>query len=115
MPKVRVPPRQRLAKNLKALMAMQNLSARQVSEVAKVSNKTVSNMVNASFDPRLSLVEKVANVFGMTAWQLLAADLEARPKEDSAQAMKLLEHYTNAQDDGRKAIMHVAEMAASKG
>lgn len=109
----KIPPRQRLAKNIRALMHMQGLGTGLIADRAKVDPKTVNNMVNARFDPRLSQVEKIANVFGLTAWQLLAADLEGKAP-DSAAALRLLEHYSNAQDDGRKAIMQVAEIASAK-
>lgn len=109
----KIPPRQRLAKNLKALMRMQALGTGLVADRSGIDPKSVNNMLNARFDPRLSQVEKVANVFGMAAWQLLAFDLEGKAP-DSSQTLRLLEHYTSAQDDGRKAIMQVAEIAAAK-
>ena len=113
MPRERVPPRQRLARNLKVLAAKAGLSGAEIGKKAKVDQKTISNMMRAAFDPRLSVVEKVANVFGMTTWQILAYDVEAHPP-DSSQVLRLLERYTNAEDDGRKAIMQVAEIASAK-
>jgi transcriptional regulator with XRE-family HTH domain len=111
MSRERIPPRQRLAKNLRVLAAKNEMSGTEIGKKAGVDQKTVTEMMKASFDPRLSKVEKVANVFGMTAWQLLAYDLEESPP-DSAQVTRLLEHYSNAEEDGRKAIMQVAEIAA---
>jgi transcriptional regulator with XRE-family HTH domain len=113
MGKAPTSPRARLAKNLKALIDMQGLTVYQVAEIAKVDPKTVYNTLKASFDPRLSIVEKLSNVFGLTTWQMLAADLEAKPPE-SRQVLTLLEHYSTAKEDGRKAIMQVAEIAAHK-
>ena len=114
MVKTPTSPRVRLAKNLKALIEMQGLSAYQVAEIAKVDPKTVYNTLKGTFDPRLTIVEKLANVFGLTTWQILAADLEAKPPE-SRQVLALLEHYSSAKEEGRKAIMQVAEIAAHKG
>jgi transcriptional regulator with XRE-family HTH domain len=113
MARERIPPRQRLAKNLRVLSAKHEMSGTKIGEKAGVDQKTVTEMMKASFDPRLSIVEKIANAFGMTAWQLLAYDLEERPP-DSANVVRLLEHYTNAEEAGRKAIMQVAEVAAEK-
>jgi transcriptional regulator with XRE-family HTH domain len=113
MGKVPTTPRQRLAKNLKALIDMQDLTVYRVAEDAKVDPKTVYNMLKGSFDPRLSIVEKLANVFGLTTWQILAVDMEAKPP-DSKSALVLLEHYSTAKEDGRKAIMQVAEIASQK-
>lgn len=106
-------PRVRLAKNLKALIQMQDLTVYQIAEVAKVDPKTVYNLLKCAFDPRLSIVEKLANVFGLTAWQILAADMESQPG-NSKQVLRLLEHYSTASEDGRKAISQVAEIAAQK-
>jgi hypothetical protein len=109
-----LPLRQRLARNLKALAKRHGgMSGRDIAAKAKIDPKTVNNMIRASHDPRLTHVEKVAKVFGMAAWQLLAMDLEVR-NADSAQVVRLLERYTEAPDDGRKAILQVAEIAAQK-
>jgi DNA-binding XRE family transcriptional regulator len=111
MRKKRVDPRERLSKNLAALMDMQKLSAPIIANRAKVDRKTINNIVRGRFDPRLTVVEKIANVFGMTTWQILATDLEVR-KVDSEQVVRLLEDYSNAKDAGRAAIMNVAQIAA---
>lgn len=113
MPRDHLPLRQKLARNLKALAKRQGMSGHQIAEKAKLDPKTVNNMLRASHDPRLTHVEKVASVFGMAAWQLLAMDLEIR-NADSVQVVRLLERYTEAPDDGRKAILQVAEIAAQK-
>lgn len=113
MARTRVPLRQRLAKNLRALATRDKLSGHQIAGKAKLDPKTVNNMLRAGHDPRLTHVEKVAEVFGLAAWQLLALDLEANPP-DSSQVVALLDHYSAAQDSGRKAIMQVAEMASAK-
>lgn len=113
MSRERVPPRQRLAKNLRILAAKNEMSGTLIGKKAGVDQKTVTEMMKASFDPRLSVVEKIANVFGMTGWQMLAYDFEAHPP-DSAQVSRLLDHFTNSGENGRKAIMQVAEMATDK-
>jgi transcriptional regulator with XRE-family HTH domain len=113
VPKTPINPRARLAKNIKALMAMQELTAYQVAEAAKVDPKTVYNLLNQGFDPRLSRVEKVANAFGLTTWQLLAHDWELRPA-NSKLVTELLERYSSADDAGRAAIMQVAGIASQK-
>ena len=111
MAKQPLPIRQRLAKNLRALATANELSGHEIAKKAKLDPKTVNNMLKAGHDPRLTYVEKVAGVFGLAAWQLLAMDLESKPP-DSTQIQRLLEHYSKAQDTGRKAIMQVAEIAS---
>lgn len=95
------------------MLNLQALSPVVLADHAGVDRKTINNLLNARFDPRLSLVEKVANVFGMTTWQLLAIDMEVRPPE-KAQVVDLLEHFAKAEDGGRAAIMQVAEIVSSK-
>lgn len=113
MARERIPIRQRLARNLRILAAKAELSGTEIGKKAGIDQKTVTEMMKASFDPRLSKVEKIANVFGMAAWQLLAYDFEERPP-DSGQVVRLLEHYSAAPDAGRQAIMQVAEIASHK-
>jgi transcriptional regulator with XRE-family HTH domain len=114
MAKDRVPARQRLARNLKVLMEVRGLSNRQVAVKAGIDPKTITNMLRASFDPRLSLVEKVATALMVSIGHLLASDLEALPP-DSAESLRLLEHFSSAPDSGRRAILQVAEIASHKG
>lgn len=83
------------------------------AEKAGVSRKQMNNLLNARHDPRLSLVEKVARVFDLAAWQILAYDMEQRPP-DRIQVAKLLERYSEAEDAGRAAIMQVAEIASTR-
>ena len=64
-----IPPRTRLAANLKVALERSQMSAPELAELAKVDRKTVNNLLNARFDPRLSLVEKIANALGLTTWQ----------------------------------------------
>ncbi len=115
MAKELIPPRQRLAKNLRSLAQREGYSGHEIARRTgnKIDPKTVNNMLRAAYDPRLTQVEKVANVFGMTAWQLLAYDLAERPP-DSKKVVRLLENYSSAPDDGREAIVQVAEIPASK-
>lgn len=113
MAKPRIPLRQRLARNVRALATRDKLSGHQIAGKAKLDPKTVNNMLRAGHDPRLTHVEKVAEVFGLAAWQLLALDLESNPP-DSDKVVTLLERYSAAKDDGRKAIMQVAEIASQK-
>lgn len=113
MTKGRVDPRDRLASNLKALIESGGQSVPEIAARAGVDRKTINNLLNRRFDPRLSLVEKVANAIGMSTWQLLATDLDPE-KIDSKQIMRLVDHFSKAKGPGREAIMNVAEIASDK-
>lgn len=108
-----ISPLHRYAKNLKALIALHEMTVAQVAERAKVIPKQVYNLLNASHDPRLKGLEKVANVFGLSAWQMLAVDLEGKPAE-MRRVLTLLERFTAADEAGQAAIMQVAEIASNR-
>src|SRR6185369_1809540 len=92
MPKAAVTPRKRLAENLQVLMKTAEKSSPEIAEAAQIGRKTMNNFLNGRFDPRLTLVEKVANTFGLTTWQLLAMDLSAIPAQPK-QVLTLLERF----------------------
>lgn len=106
-------PLHRYAKNLRALIDLHEMTVIQVAEKAKIIPKQVYNLLNASHDPRLKGLEKVANVFGLSAWQMLAVDLDGKPAE-LKQVLTLLERFSAMDEAGRATLMQVAEIAASK-
>lgn len=106
-------PRVRLAQNLRKLIEARGMTVYQVAEIAKVEPKTIYNLLKATFDARMSSVEKVADVFGLSAWQLIAVDLDGSvPSERDVLA--LLERFTRADESGRRTILQVAEIAAQR-
>lgn len=106
-------PTQRYAKNLKRLIDMHEMTVAQVADKAKLVPKQVYNLLNASHDPRLKGLEKVANVFGLSAWQMLAVDLDEKPA-DVKQALRLLELFSATDSSGRHTILQVADIASTK-
>ena len=106
-------PLHRYAKNLKALIALHEMTVIQVAEKAKLTPKQIYNLLNANHDPRLKGLEKVANVFGLSAWQMLATDLEGKPAE-AKQVLTLLERFSEADEGGRQTILQVADIASTK-
>jgi transcriptional regulator with XRE-family HTH domain len=108
-----VTPASRYAKNLRVLIAMHQKTVAEVAAAAKVIPKQVYNFLNQSHDRRIKGLEKVAGVFGLTTWQMLAVDLTSNPAENK-RILALLEHFSSADEAGRETIMQVAEIAASK-
>lgn len=105
-------PRQRLAKNLKALLAKTGLSGPEVAKRAGVDRKTLNNQLNGRYDPRHEQVDAVAKVFGLEGWQLIHPAFD--PERANNQMIEhLLELYAAADEQGRESIMRVAEMAAT--
>ena len=87
------------------------MSAPELAKRAGVDRKTVNNQLNGRYDPRPEQVALVAKVFGVSYWLLLSPNYDPDPTT-SANLQKLAEMYQAANDNGREAILRVAEVAA---
>jgi transcriptional regulator with XRE-family HTH domain len=105
-----IAPLARYANNLRILIALHETTVAQVAAAAGVVPKQVYNILNQSHDARLKGLEKVANVFGLSAWQMLATELSDKPAKNK-QVLALLEHFASADEAGQAAIMQVSELA----
>jgi transcriptional regulator with XRE-family HTH domain len=111
MPRATVAPASRYAENLKILLALHEKTVAEVAAAAKLTPKQIYNLMNVSHDPRIKGLEKVANAFGLTTWQMLATDLTDKPAENRLVLM-LLEYFAQADEAGKATIMNVAEIVA---
>lgn len=109
--RTKTPPRKTLAHNLRLLMAARNMTTPDVSKAAGVDKKTINNLLHGRFDPRLEKVDAVANVFGLTGWQILIPGMAESVIEDG-KLQDVVESYGLTDADGRDSIARVAEMAA---
>lgn len=107
----KVPPRKTLAVNLRLLMDARKMKAPEVARTAKVDAKTINNMLHGRFEPRLDRVEAVAQVFGLTAWQLIIPGMAASLIADG-KLQTVVESFGLTDEAGRDNIYRVAEMAA---
>ena len=107
-------PRKTLARNLRLLMEAAGMKAPEVAKRSGVDPKTVNNMVHGRYDPRPEKADQVAQVFGLSGWQLLVPDLPA-DMIGNGKLEKLIENYVSAGAEGRDSITRVAEMAARYG
>ncbi len=107
-------PRQTLAKNLQALqLAYPEWHAAELARLAKVDKKTLSNYLRgARYDPRPEIVDRIAQVYGVTGWLLLAPWFKPEMAKNHA-LTALLNAYSEASPENRGNILRVAEMAAS--
>jgi DNA-binding phage protein len=105
------PPGDRYAENLKILIEIHKTTVAAVAKEAGLVPKQVYNLLNVSHDPRLKGLEKVAKVFGLTTWQMLATDMTVEPAENKL-VLTLLEYFSAADEAGRATIMSVAEIVA---
>ncbi len=104
-------PGKRFGENLKRLIEMQKIPVTRVAELAKITPKQVYNFMAAGHDARLKGLEKVANALGLSAWQMLAVDLNGDAPKNK-QILELLELYNAADEAGRATIVQVAKIAA---
>lgn len=107
------PPAVRYGKNLKTLLELRKMSVADVANAAKVQPKQIYNLMSASHDHRIKGMEKIANVFGLSAWQMLAVDFSESPAPIK-QVLALLEAFSAAGEAEQAAIMQVALMASGK-
>lgn len=111
MSKEHVHPRFRLAQNLQVLMEAHGITSPQLAKEAGVAPKTMNNFLKGRYNPRLGNIEKVANFFGLTTWQLLVHDMTIMPAA-TKDVLQLIERFCSVSEEGRKAIMQVAELAS---
>jgi transcriptional regulator with XRE-family HTH domain len=105
--------RESLARNLKYLLAKNEMSYRELATRTKgaVSAKTVGNMVNEVGAPTIDSVEAIAQVFGLKGWHLIAPDL-VDDLNGATSIRHLYETYMQAGAEGRRHIIRVAEREA---
>lgn len=95
-----------LARNLSAAFEKRGLSARGVARALqakgrKISNKTVSNMLNGEGNPQLDGLMAVAEHIRVPLWQLLCPAVGISHFNDE-QIHSLLEDFTSLSELGRK-------------
>jgi transcriptional regulator with XRE-family HTH domain len=90
------------------------MKAPEVARLSGVDAKTVNNMLHGRFDPRPEKADMVAQVFGLSGWQMLIPDLPVDLLRNG-KLDQLIANYVSASPDGRDNIRRVAEMAARYG
>jgi len=101
-----------LADNVRRLMDKSGLSQVDLASKAKVSQKTVSDLLNygrtSSKSPRIGTVEKLADAFGVPAWLLQIPEIPVELLQNQ-RIPKLLQNFLNANELGRENIYRIAE------
>jgi len=98
-----------LVKNVRMLMKERQWTQPELGKKSGVSQKTIHNLLNTSAEgqPRLDIIEKIANAFGLQLWHLCIPDL---PPEllKSKSIEKLIEYYSHANKEGRERIHYAS-------
>ena len=106
--------RQTLAQNLRYLMKLRGWSEADCAKHAKVSQKTVNNVLNAKHTTSIDTADALARAFGLTGWHLLLPNLPDDLRQ-SPSVGRLIESYVKASAKGRDYIDRVAEQEAKYG
>lgn len=109
-----------VAENLRFLMDREDPKITQAALAKRVkvegdpgptSQKTISNLLHAVHDPSVQLLQGVAEVFGLDAWQIIRKDLK-REVLTGKRVAKLIEDFYEASDEGRDLLGSMAEREA---
>ena len=101
-------PSESLAKNLRHLMDLRELSEGQLATKAKVSQKAINNILNGTSGGTLRVVDRLAKAFNLTAWHMIMPDLPDELISGGA-VEKLYKAFISSDTKGRAYIQHVAE------
>lgn len=109
-------PKAILGRNLRAAFEKRGLSARSVSRSLnasgmKISNKTVSNMLNGVGNPQLSNLLAVAKQARVPLWQLLCPSIEIS-HFGSAELHDLVERIANLSETGQAQVRRTIKAEA---
>lgn len=100
-------PQGTLSRNLEAAFKKRSLSARGVADAIrksqglKISNKTVSNMLNGEGNPQLEGLMAVAKQINIPLWQLLCPGIETSHVDEES-IRSLLDDFCSLSEFGRK-------------
>lgn len=105
-----------MGRNLRAAFEKRGLSARSVSRSLnasgmKISNKTVSNMLNGVGNPQLSNLLAVAKQARVPLWQLLCPSIEIS-HFGSAELHDLVERIANLSETGQAQVRRTIKAEA---
>lgn len=104
--------RETLARNLAMLMEVREVNQTQLEKLSGVAQKTISNMLDPNrpgvSSHNVDKVEKVAAVFGLTAWQLLLPNLPKDIEKEADHVSDLVVAYMATPAKSREVILHTA-------
>ena len=100
-----------LSRNLDRLIHKSGLSVREVAEKAGVSSRQISYILKHERTPTIEMVEKIAQVFKLSGWQLMLPNLDTA-LAFNGRLNKLIDDFAHSSPEGRDYIIHVAEKEA---
>jgi transcriptional regulator with XRE-family HTH domain len=106
--------REALAKNVRLLMNHYQMNQTQLGKRADVSQRSVSNVLNADCEnsPTLQIIEKIAKAFHLETWHLLVPGLNLELLLNS-RIESVVKNYATASHEGREMISRVSDREAA--
>jgi transcriptional regulator with XRE-family HTH domain len=100
-----------VAKNLRRLMDAHKMTQPTLAKKAGVAQRTISNILNATNEPGIEKINKIARVFGLHGWQLQMPNLPDDMLTDG-RVTRVIDALTRATPEGREMIERLAEREA---
>src|SRR5688572_15822706 len=107
MPYKKLTTTEAVARNLRRLMDVNGLTQVQVAKRAGVSQRHISNVLNAAQEPGIEKINKIAQAFGLQGWQLQMPNL---PEDMLTGGVlhRVVDALTQATPEGREMIGRLA-------
>lgn len=104
-------PQETLIANLKMLMVKTNMTAKQISAKSGVSARMIDYILNGQRGATIETAEKLANVFGLTGWQIIMPSLPYDIAKSGA-LDQLIKDFSHCGDISQQYISSVAQREA---
>ena len=96
-----------LAKNVKAFLALTELSENALAQKCKISQKQVNKITNARTGCGIDALYEMASVFGCEPWQLIFEGME-KSISHHQRLSRLVSRYSKASESDQDLIENVA-------
>lgn len=102
-----------LAKNVRAFLALMDISENAAAQKTDLSQKQWNNLTHARTGCGIDAIAEMAELFGCEPWMLLVDDLPSAINHHRRLA-RLVKRYVSANESDQDLIEALAEKAASK-
>ena len=99
-----------LAKNLNTLMEVYELEPPELEGKSDISRRMIQYILSQGKTATIETTEKLANAFGLHAWQLLIPGIT--PDINGDELKELVENFLSSNQEGQEYISKVAEKEA---
>lgn len=105
-------PAETFTRNLKMLLMETGMDLDTLVKKSGVSKRMIQYILSGEKKPTIERADAIAGAFKLDGWVMLMPDLRADLLKNG-HLRELIKHYSEASEDGRNYICHVAEKEAS--